>query len=216
MLNEQLDMPDASRADLAALSERLKQLQWDSTGETPTVPPALGPYRRLPCCSRGSAADETNAAGLPVCGSIWQSSTFKDARAERNRTTGGSNTVRLHAEVKEAAAELDSAQWAKVAALAGGKRSGPDCRCHWAAALAANRAPWTPQEHARMMEIAKAHAFANVRPLPAWQRFFATAWRHSSNVYQATQSSSLAGVMHGCQQAQAQRACTLMRFGQSS
>lgn len=68
------------------------------------------------------------------------------------------------AEVKAAAARLDAAQWAKAAALAGGRRSGSECRCHWGAALAASRAPWTPQEHARMMVIAEAHAFADVRP----------------------------------------------------
>lgn len=33
MLNEQLDLPDASRAGIAAVSERLKDLQWDSPGE---------------------------------------------------------------------------------------------------------------------------------------------------------------------------------------
>lgn len=33
MLNRQLDMLNASRADLAAHSERLKELQWDSAGE---------------------------------------------------------------------------------------------------------------------------------------------------------------------------------------
>ena len=65
--------------------------------------------------------------------------------------------------MKAAAARLDAAQWAKAAALAGGRRSGGECRCHWGAALAASRAPWTPQEHARMMVIAEAHAFANVR-----------------------------------------------------
>jgi hypothetical protein len=86
------------------------------------------------------------------------------------------------AEVKAVAAQLDGVQWAKVAALAGGRRSGPECRCHWAAALAANRAPWTPQEHARMMRIAEAHNFANVRMVVALDLIgtFARAVHHGT------------------------------------
>lgn len=67
------------------------------------------------------------------------------------------------AEVKEAAARLSEAQWGKAAQLAGGKRSAADCRCHWAAALAARRGPWEAQEHARMLELAEARGFQNVR-----------------------------------------------------
>lgn len=51
MLNEQLDLPDASRAGIAAVSERLKDLQWDSPGEQPhRFPPDV---RNQGCCSHG-------------------------------------------------------------------------------------------------------------------------------------------------------------------
>ena len=69
--------------------------------------------------------------------------------------------------MKEAAARLDDAQWDRIARQAGGRRSGGDCRCHWAVKLAANRSPWTREEDQEMARVAECHGNYNVPPPPS-------------------------------------------------